>query len=93
MDDAAEAAALVRRVECFGELFAVGDVGRGANCAAAPRSAATCLPSDEGRSINVTCAPESSSRRAVARPRPEAPPVIAVESPSSFMNQFFFPAG
>ncbi len=53
----------------------------GANVAL-PRSAAACSPPDEGRSSNTTLAPAFMSRRAVANPSPEAPPVITATPPA-----------
>jgi hypothetical protein len=52
-----------------------------ANRAASPISAATAAPPLLGRSTIVTDAPISASRRAVAQPRPEAPPVTRAEIP------------
>jgi hypothetical protein len=52
-----------------------------ANRAASPISAATAAPPLLGRSTIVTDAPISASRRAVAPPRPEAPPVTRAEIP------------
>src|SRR5664279_5303913 len=43
----------------------------------APSSAARASPGDEGRSMMTTAAPPSCSRRVVASPRPEAPPVTS----------------
>src|SRR5450631_1427603 len=43
----------------------------------APSSSARALPVDEGRSMMTTAAPPSCSRRVVASPRPEAPPVTS----------------
>src|SRR3954451_6617651 len=54
--------------------------------AALPRSAAACSPGDDGRSSSTTDAPPlSTSRPAVASPRPEAPPVTSAEMPSICM--------
>src|SRR4051794_14716442 len=58
----------------------------GTKRAAFPRSAAACSPGDDGRSRSTTeSAPLSTSRRAVASPRPEAPPVTSAEMPSICM--------
>jgi hypothetical protein len=46
---------------------------------------ATSAPDDFGRSSSATRAPPSASRSAVARPRPEAPPVITAIDPEIFM--------
>src|SRR5690348_16334681 len=54
----------------------------GTNVAAAPSSRATSAPADAGRSKMTTRAPRSSSSSAVARPRPDAPPVTSALVPA-----------
>ncbi len=56
-----------------------------ANSARSPRAAATSLPGERGRSSSTTAPPAAWSRSAVARPRPEAPPVITVVEPAICM--------
>src|SRR5580692_205051 len=48
----------------------------------APRSAATCLPSSSLTSTMTTRSPSAASRRAVASPSPDAPPVTIAEDPA-----------
>src|SRR3954451_15943120 len=55
--------------------------------AKAPPIASACsAPAEEGRSIMTTCAPALPSRFAVARPRPDAPPVTTAELPWIFIR-------
>ncbi len=49
-------------------------------------SAANAAPAEPGRSTRTTEAPASNRRRAVAAPRPEAPPVISATVPLMSMH-------
>jgi hypothetical protein len=44
-------------------------------------SSANAAPAEDGRSTSTTVAPSSNSLRAVAAPRPEAPPVTSATLP------------
>src|SRR4051812_5156169 len=57
------------------EIAASSVTSAGAKTAASPIAAAACSRSPPGRSTTTTFAPAAASRVAVARPRPEAPPV------------------
>jgi hypothetical protein len=53
------------------------------NRAASPSSLATSAPDDEGRSSSTTLPPPVTIRRAVASPRPDAPPVTSATESAS----------
>src|SRR5450631_1846002 len=54
----------------------------------APSSSARAWPGDEGRSMITTAAPPSCSRRVVASPRPDAPPVTSATVESLICKGF-----
>ncbi len=58
----------------------------GVKAAAGPRLLATSSPAEAGRSSSATRAPAATSRAAVARPRPEAPPVTTALTVLSSMD-------
>ncbi len=49
----------------------------GTNRTRSPSSSASAAPGDDSRSTMTTCAPSAASRRVVAPPRPDAPPVTS----------------
>ena len=53
------------------------------NRPAAPSSAARAVPAAVSISATITCAPSATKARAIAAPRPEAPPVIRQRLPAS----------
>ena len=55
------------------------------NDARSPSSAASASPFSAFRSAITTDAPAPWSRRAVASPRPDAPPLISAPAPSTFI--------
>src|SRR5919109_345914 len=58
----------------------------GVNTAASPSDFATSAPGDAGRSRMAMRAPAAASRAAVARPRPDAPPVTTPRTDASSME-------
>ena len=58
-----------------------------------PDSAATALPCSSFRSAMTTVAPAAASARAVAWPRPLAPPEMIAAVPFSFMGGAYFAPG
>src|SRR5213594_1928035 len=58
----------------------------GVNTAASPSDFATSAPGEAGRSRMAMRAPAPASRAAVARPRPDAPPVTTARTDASSMD-------
>src|ERR1700675_510140 len=61
--------------------------------ALSPICLATSTPADLGRSRSATLPPPVSSRSAVARPSPDAPPVITATDPAIFIDRILLGSG